>query len=299
WSSAWADYDNDGDMDVFIGASSFQTGGHKLMRNNNDGTFTDITAGSGFDLFTPTNIENVAHDFNNDGYVDIFAGNRTVMVNNGSMNFSPFQIAPTHGPMGDVNNDGFLDILNGNVLYLHTGNTNNWIKVLLQGVESNRSGIGARVEIYGSWGKQIRDVRSGDGFAYMSSLNTHFGIGQASLIEKVVVKWPSGTVDTILNPAINTPLFVLEGATLSVNDVSASGFMVYPNPADDVLHIKLGSNSKSQIRNAEIFDLSGRKVLDSEVTNQSVSVKKLSTGTYILLLKDTDGKPYSQKFLKK
>jgi len=54
WSSAWGDFDNDGDMDVFVGASS---GTHKLMQNNNDGTFSNVTSTSGVDLLTSTGIE--------------------------------------------------------------------------------------------------------------------------------------------------------------------------------------------------------------------------------------------------
>src|SRR5690606_7951230 len=121
-SSAWADYDNDGDMDAMIGASSTTNGGHKLRRNNGDGTFTDITIGSGFDTLTATNIEHVAHDFDNDGYVDVFGGNHILMLNNGDMTFSQSVIEPDNGPVGDLNNDGFLDIQNGNTIFLNTAN---------------------------------------------------------------------------------------------------------------------------------------------------------------------------------
>lgn len=298
WSSAWGDFDNDGDMDALIGASSFSTGGHKLMRNNGDGTFTDITAGSGFDLFTGTDHEHVAHDFNNDGLIDVFAGAKTIMINNGSMNFSPFVITPNHGPIGDLNNDGFLDILNGNTVYLHTGNDNNWIKIQLQGVLSNRSAIGSRIEIYGPWGKQIRDVRSGDGFAYMSSLNTHFGIGAATAIEKVIVRWPSGTVDTIMNPGINTPLLVIEGATLGTSNFTSSSFTIYPNPTSDDLHIRQSENAAA-IKTADVFDLTGRQVSHSESVGESISVRDLASGTYILIVKDVAGKQFTQKFIKR
>ena len=67
-------------MDVFIGASSNTNGMHKLMRNNGDGTFTDVTAGSGIQSLTNLGQENVAHDFNNDGYIDIFGPGNTIPV---------------------------------------------------------------------------------------------------------------------------------------------------------------------------------------------------------------------------
>ena len=122
----------------------------------------------------------------------------------------------------------------------NNGNANHWLKLNLQGVQSNRNGIGARVELYGAWGKQIRDVQSGTGFQNMSTLNAHFGIGAATAIDKVVIKWPSGTVDTIFNPSSDQSLLVLEGSTLlAVNQSKNDTFTVYPNPVNDIINIKL------------------------------------------------------------
>ena len=67
WSSAWGDFDNDGDMDVFVGASS---GSHKMMRNDG-GVFVDATAGTGISALTLTSTETVTYDFDNDGNLDL------------------------------------------------------------------------------------------------------------------------------------------------------------------------------------------------------------------------------------
>lgn len=296
WSSAWADYDNDGDMDALVGASSTADGTHKYMKNNGDGTFVNSTAGSGWDTNASLNIEHIAYDFDNDGFVDVMGGGNKIMLNQGNGSFVPLAVAFTVGAVADFNNDGFLDVQNGNNLYKSLGNNNKWIKINLQGIQSNRNGIGARVEIYGAWGRQIRDVRSGEGFKYMSSLNTHFGIGQATAITQVIVRWPSGIIDVISNPTVNQSLMVVEGSTLAVGSFTANEFSLYPNPAKDVLNIQF--NSDIQITSAEVFDMLGKRIIQTIVTNQSISVQSLSKGTYILLIKDTDGKPFSQKFIK-
>jgi len=304
WSSAIADFDNDGDMDIMIGSNGNSP--HMLFKNNLDTTndveepFSNITAGSGFDLDNSINRDYIAYDFDNDGFVDIMGGGNKIHFNNGDGTFS-LVIYPNGvslGAVGDFNNDGFLDIQNSSTLHMNGGNDNKWITLRLRGMESNKNGIGARIEIYGAWGKQIRDVRSGEGFQYMSTLNTHFGIGNATTIDKIVVKWPSGTVDTILNPAPNQSLMILEGSTLAIKDFANQTFSVYPNPATDVLNIKMKDQTVS-FKSAQIFDLNARLVMDAPILNETISVKNLATGTYILLLKDGKDKHFSQKFLKK
>lgn len=213
WSSAVNDFDNDGFMDVIVGASTFTDGGHLFMRNNGNGTFSNIAVGSGWDTYSGTSIEYVSYDFNNDGFADVFTNGR-ILINNGNNTFTVQNVAPVVGAVGDLNNDGFLDIQNGNTVFFNQPNDNNWIKMNLKGVESNSNGIGARVEIFGSWGKQMRDVQSGIGFRHMGTLNPHFGLGQATAIDSVKVRWPSGKVDLICNPEINTTLYIEEGSGL-------------------------------------------------------------------------------------
>jgi hypothetical protein len=297
WSSAWADYDNDGDLDIVVGANSTADGNHKYMRNNGDATFTDITSGSGWDTNTSTSIEHVAHDFDNDGFVDVLGGGNKIMFNLGNGTFAPANYSGIAvGGIGDLNDDGFLDFLNGSTIRYAVPNTNNWVKVSLQGIASNSYGIGARVEIYGAFGKQIREIHSGDGFKYMSSLNAHFGIGAATAITQIIIRWPSGTVDTINNPTINSRVNVVEGSTLAVGTFANSEFSVYPNPAKNVLNIK--SNDSITMKNASVYDLNGKLILSSSIVNDSINVDSLSTGSYILILKDNNEKEYTQKFIK-
>lgn len=234
WSSDFADIDNDGDLDCFV---VNHDSSNQLYRNNGNGTFTDITASTGIaaDLASVViGIQCIFDDFDNDGYIDLLLtstgyGHR-LYKNNGN---STFTSIPTPFPtnlnihtaaVGDLNNDGYLDVCAGfaagynfpgndpDRLFINDGGPRGYIKVWLEGVQSNYNGIGARLELYGAWGVQVREVRSGESYGIMNSLIQHFGTGSALTIDSLIVRWPSGVVDRICSPPVAGSLLIKEGA---------------------------------------------------------------------------------------
>ena len=291
WSSAWGDFDNDGDMDVLIGASSGVV--HKLLYNDGDGTFTAAPPDNGMDLWTGQSIEWTAHDFNNDGWIDIIGGG-ALHYNNGDGTFSHDPNAPGNGPIGDLNNDGFLDICNGGGYQRNNGNSNNWIRINPQGTISNRDAIGARVSITSALGTQIRDIRSGDGFSHMSFIGAHFGLGTDPEVEEVSIHWPNGTVESYKNPAINTTHVMVQSTTTMVAEAGGVSFSISPNPAEDVIML---AGTEPNL-NYAVIDASGRIVLAGRAVNGKLEVRSLSPGAYVLQVMEADV-VRSARFVKK
>lgn len=256
WAIDFGDIDNDGDLDSFMINHDFngQDGPSQLSRNEGPGpdigTFTNITSEAGLSASLNSmgdGIQVKLEDFDNDTFLDIFVtgsdGEHRFFLNNGDSTFTEMQdpfptggLGIQSGVVGDFNNDGFPDVLAGfangfnnpssnpDRVFINAGNSNGYFNIRLTGVESNRSAVGARVELYGAWGVQIREVRAGEGYGITHTLTRHFGLGDADSIDSVVVRWPSGQVDTIDDPPINLTVHLTEGCSGSFyRDVDDDG----------------------------------------------------------------------------
>lgn len=241
--SSWGDYDNDGDFDVFIPIAN---GTNRLYQNNGDGTFSRVLAGPGI---KQRSVVGVWGDYDNDGDLDLYVGaaSPSLYRNEGDGTFvltgaemgdilSP-PPALQAGNWGDYDNDGDLD------LYLLTyavppqrtgtpqpnylirnnlGNTNHWLKVRCVGTVSNRSGVGARVRVKGTIGGtpvwQLRHVSGGaSSFVFSGGLTAHFGLGDATSADSLLITWPSGIEQVVEN--------VPADQVLTVTEEIPSGFM--------------------------------------------------------------------------
>ncbi|MEM7038171.1 MAG: CRTAC1 family protein, partial [Bacteroidota bacterium] len=257
WATVFEDFDNDGDMDAFIVNHDFV---NRLLCNDGNGAFIDTIDGSGIDKNDLGAWQNAAADFDNDGNVDILSELNTSMLwGNGDLTFTAGTgISFDDGGIGDFNNDGFLDVVNGDRIYFNDKNSNHWIKITLEGTISNLNGIGARVEIFGSFGKQIRDVRSGQSFSPMSTLNAHFGIGQATAIDSIVVKWPSGIVDVVTSPSIDSTTHIVESMVIAVDQPEPTNNLVLaPNPATDRVRVQLDGPYFGEMT-VRVYDIKGQ-----------------------------------------
>jgi enediyne biosynthesis protein E4 len=247
-----ADYDGDGNLDVV--KTNFAGDTHSLYRNLGGDQFEDTTYAAKLGLNTRFLGWGCGFfDFDNDSWPDIlvcnghvypeveqlkteagYAETKLLYRNLGNGQFADVTASGGTGitepnasrgcAFGDFDNDGDLDVaVNTNngypqLLRCDSKLKNNWLKVKVLGVKSNRTGIGARVKI--TWRvpgenktrSQIDEVRSGGGYLSQNDLRVHFGLGKAEKVDLVEIRWPSGTVDTVKDVLANRLLYIKEGA---------------------------------------------------------------------------------------
>jgi len=221
------DFDGDGDSDLFI--THLSTEMHTLYRNNGRAHFADVTADSGLaSVRTLTGFGTSWFDYDNDGHLDLFIANGAVYAietmrgepypyhernqlfhNDGKGRYSETSLKG--GPalqlsevsrgaaFGDIDNDGDIDVVVANnngparLLLNENATRNHWLKVRLVGATSNREGIGAKVRLLRPGRPPLWRHAHRDG-SYLSSsdVTLHFGLGEDSRIDAVVVQWPNG-----------------------------------------------------------------------------------------------------------
>jgi enediyne biosynthesis protein E4 len=112
--------------------------------------------------------------------------------------------------LADLHNRGVLDVLVANqrgpllVYRNEVDPLRHWIQFELEGTASNRSAIGARVELQWAGNRQMQEVTAASGFSAQNARRLHYGLGTAAEVDRVVIRWPSGQVQTIERPAVNT-----------------------------------------------------------------------------------------------
>lgn len=218
----FGDYDNDGDMDMYISNTAGAEGqplADILYQNNGNGIFEDVTAEAGVDI-EDYSLGAVFGDLDNDGYLDLYVvingGPNILYRNNGDGTFTDVTAESGTGDegfganaaLGDIDNDGYLDIYVANTgfsdeimgdpdtLYLNNGGTNHWLQVQLRSANGNYGSIGARIALSAGELHQVREISGGRGYAQNSSI-ANFGLGAQTVADEIQITWPSGVVQIL------------------------------------------------------------------------------------------------------
>jgi hypothetical protein len=244
------DYNGDGRPDIF--KTNFSDDTSTLYRNNGDGTFDDVTSAAGLGLYTKyLGWGTMFLDFDNDGWPDLLLVNghvypevdknnlgsnyeepRILYHNLGKGNFA--DVSAGAGPginmhassrglaVGDLWNDGRISAVITNLnaapslLVNQVRNSNHWIAIRTVGTKSNRDGIGARLSVKAGARTLVDEVRSGSSYNSSSDMRVHFGLGSATKVDSIQIRWPSGLLERFDNLPVDSIQMLKEGSGTAV-----------------------------------------------------------------------------------
>lgn len=237
----FGDYDNDGDMDMYISNTAGAEGqplSDILYQNDGNGIFEDVTVEAGLDI-EDYSLGAAFGDLDNDGYLDLYVvingGPNILYRNNGDGTFTDVTAESGTGDegfganaaLGDIDGDGYLDIYVANtgfsdepmgdpdVLYLNNGGANHWLQVQLRSADGGYGGIGARIALSAGGLAQVREVSGGRGYAQNSTI-ANFGLGAQTVADEIQVTWPSGVVQILRDISADQLITIDENDTTAV-----------------------------------------------------------------------------------
>jgi hypothetical protein len=296
--ACWGDYDNDGDLDLYVVNFS-----NNLLYRNDVNTINKFTEVS-LDLGVSIN-DNSRHacwsDFDNDGYIDLYVVNvegypnrlyrNRISENNGFEETG--EMADTQlgfsGSWGDFDTDGDLDfyLVGGNYgnttinrLYKNNSqsNGNNWLNIKAFGSQSNYSAIGTTIEIKAGVLYQKKFVEGTTGYGSQNSLQVEFGLGDASVIDSIKVMWPSGSRQVLTDIDVNQFLTIEE---IYLNaDFSAD--TTCGEPPFAVSFTDLSSTIDPFTVSSWLWDFNNDGTIDSEIQNPEWTYQQ--DGSYMIAI---------------
>jgi hypothetical protein len=252
-TNAWGDYDNDGDQDVLITADNLTT---RLYLNDGMGGFANAVS---LGVAGACGIAN--GDYDNDGDLDLF-----------------------------IHGNGAARALFRN----DQPGTNNWVMVKCEGNASGTTALGTiiriKATINGNSYWQIRELSGQNSFQSQHDMRFHFGLGNASVIDSMEIRYPSGAITTLTQIAVNTLYCHIEGgntlcllSSSFLPEPSSSPFNLYPNPADTFISVR--NDSTVPCRLWEIIDINGKVWLQldgNKLKNDSIDISSLPCGNYLV-----------------
>ena len=313
---AWGDFDGDGWQDAYV--TRIAHGG--LYHNNGDGTFTDVAEERGA-LHNGMSWGVVFTDFDNDGDPDLFIvstsgydGTPTLLYRNDAGSFTEIGaqagasfIMEAQGlAAADFNNDGRPDLVipshdGQNKLLLNaTEEAGHWVEIQLQGQQSNRAAIGARVEVVAGETTHVRAVSGGDSFASQSSARLHVGLGAATQIDTLRIYWGGDAVQEMTGLKADNAYVIVEGVTSTDREPAAvpERFRLdqnYPNPFNPATTIRYALAEAGPVR-LDVFDVLGRRIATLAEGFQTpgphevvFDARHLPSGPYLYRLHTADG----------
>ncbi len=266
WGSTceWADYDNDADLDLFVTNNTYN---NFLYNNTGNGNFVFVNTG-----LTQENGDFYGvnwGDYDNDGYIDIIVckapGTNLFYKNFGSYFVKVTNETPALESGGtpvwvDYDNNGKLDLLYTstpyNSLFKNTGNTGKYLICKLKACGLNKFALGAKIRIYYGASSQFREVTSNSGDIYWQ----HFGLGNASTVDSIVVKWPSGNNQKLTGIAANQTIVIDECTIGIINNqipYKYSLYQNYPNPFNPKTQIEYSLLNSTDVK-LILYDLTGK-----------------------------------------
>ncbi len=298
-SSSWADFDNDGDLDVFL---TNENAANALYRNEGNFNFTKLLSDT-VSKGTHNSFSSAWSDVDNDGDLDLFATNSYLgstkltclyYLNNGNSTFTRIGNSAltadsgwTYGcAFGDYDNDGFEDLAVATVrfqgidkpdyLFHNDGNSNNWITVSLVGTTTNKSSIGTKIYVKATingfpiW--QLRELSAQSSYCGQNDMRAHFGLGNAVSIDSIKIEWLSGLVQSFDSVGINQFINITEGSlAIDVPTIKKNKeIVIFPNP------------SKGMIRISNCTLVAGDVIYISNTSGEILSQLKISTATNFL-----------------